>query len=465
MRRAAGAADRPRRRHARSAASPTCHPRTPTRARSTLRRARLAGGARQRGAERRRRAPAARARLHARPADRRLDGRRCPRSASTSTREIDLIEEVGTPLGTRPDSGHVPGARVCPAPIGARRRPRPARASDALRRRPAGSRHLHVHRRRGGRCPYPTDDAVTITNPLSEKFAVLRPSIACRASLSRSSTTAIGRPPTSASSRSARCSRRARRTHAVGWVLTGVRGTHWSGNAGPLDLHRHQGHRRTGRRGRRDAASRGDGRRSAVARARRTRGGARRGPPCGMDWPAWRTRAPSMTPVYAASSNSTSFEPRVPPAASARSGPLPRFPSVVRDLSILVDERLPAADVRGTIRSSAPTTLVAVREFDRYQGKGVPDGSGQPVASTHLPTRRSHADGRRSAAGCRRPSSTRWHERTTRHCAAGDARCPIRIRPDRRWDRWSADDVTNAPRSPKSIRSIASRRKSASWWA
>jgi phenylalanyl-tRNA synthetase beta chain len=35
---------------------------------------------------------------------------------------------------------------------------------------------------------------------------------------------------------------------------------------------------------------------------------------------------------------------------------------------------LPAADVRGTIRSSAPTTLVAIREFDRYQGKGVPDG-------------------------------------------------------------------------------------------
>jgi phenylalanyl-tRNA synthetase beta chain len=54
--------------------------------------------------------------------------------------------------------------------------------------------------------------------------------------------------------------------------------------------------------------------------------------------------------------------------------PLPRFPSAVRDLSIVVDERLPAADVRGTIRSSAPATLVAVREFDRYQGKGVPAG-------------------------------------------------------------------------------------------
>ena len=54
--------------------------------------------------------------------------------------------------------------------------------------------------------------------------------------------------------------------------------------------------------------------------------------------------------------------------------PLPRFPTVVRDLSVVVDERLPAASVRGTIRSSAPPILVSVKEFDRYQGKGVPDG-------------------------------------------------------------------------------------------
>ena len=54
--------------------------------------------------------------------------------------------------------------------------------------------------------------------------------------------------------------------------------------------------------------------------------------------------------------------------------PLPRYPSIVRDISMLVDDTLPAATVRGTIRSSAPSTLVAIAEFDRYQGKGVPDG-------------------------------------------------------------------------------------------
>jgi phenylalanyl-tRNA synthetase beta chain len=54
--------------------------------------------------------------------------------------------------------------------------------------------------------------------------------------------------------------------------------------------------------------------------------------------------------------------------------PLPRHPSVVRDVSILIDETLSAETVRGTIRSAAPNELVDVREFDRYQGKGIPDG-------------------------------------------------------------------------------------------
>ena len=53
---------------------------------------------------------------------------------------------------------------------------------------------------------------------------------------------------------------------------------------------------------------------------------------------------------------------------------LPRFPSIVRDVSIVVDEALPAAAVRGTIRRVAPATLVSIAEFDRYQGSGIADG-------------------------------------------------------------------------------------------
>jgi phenylalanyl-tRNA synthetase beta chain len=68
-------------------------------------------------------------------------------------------------------------------------------------------------------------------------------------------------------------------------------------------------------------------------------------------------------------------DPTIPIVLGAeRVQPLPRFPSIVRDLSILVDDVLPAAVVRGTIRSAAPQTLVDVREFDRYQGKGIPEG-------------------------------------------------------------------------------------------
>lgn len=54
--------------------------------------------------------------------------------------------------------------------------------------------------------------------------------------------------------------------------------------------------------------------------------------------------------------------------------PLPRYPSIVRDLSILVSDTLPAAAVRGTIRAAAPGELESIAEFDRYQGKGIPDG-------------------------------------------------------------------------------------------
>ncbi len=54
--------------------------------------------------------------------------------------------------------------------------------------------------------------------------------------------------------------------------------------------------------------------------------------------------------------------------------PLPRYPSIVRDLAVTVDAALPAATVRGTIRSAAPEALRQVREFDRYAGEGVPQG-------------------------------------------------------------------------------------------
>jgi len=62
------------------------------------------------------------------------------------------------------------------------------------------------------------------------------------------------------------------------------------------------------------------------------------------------------------------------PLETRRATTLPRYPFVIRDVSILVANTLSADTVRGTIRSAAPDTLIQVREFDRYEGKGIPDG-------------------------------------------------------------------------------------------
>jgi phenylalanyl-tRNA synthetase beta chain len=65
---------------------------------------------------------------------------------------------------------------------------------------------------------------------------------------------------------------------------------------------------------------------------------------------------------------------RLVPERDVQFEALPRFPSMVRDLSILVDEGLPSETVRATIRSAAPATLVGIEEFDRYKGKNIPEG-------------------------------------------------------------------------------------------
>ena len=51
----------------------------------------------------------------------------------------------------------------------------------------------------------------------------------------------------------------------------------------------------------------------------------------------------------------------------------PRHPSVTRDISILIDDSLASAAIRHSIVEAAPATLVRVSEFDRYQGKGIPE--------------------------------------------------------------------------------------------
>ena len=93
--------------------------------------------------------------------------------------------------------------------------------------------------------------------------------------------------------------------------------------------------------------------------------------------------APSIAQARGLPADDAIFVAELDLAGIARTGtdrrrmvaaPLPRYPSVVRDLAVIVDATLPAATVRDTIRSVAPDTLRQVREFDLYKGKGIPSG-------------------------------------------------------------------------------------------
>jgi phenylalanyl-tRNA synthetase beta chain len=292
-------------------------------------------------------------------------------------READLIEEVGRHWGYDRIPATFPPLRSVPRPSapGVER-------SRRLRRLLCGA-GLHeattftfIEAAASG--PFADERArVAIQNPLSDKFAVLRPSLlpglidALVYSRRRESSDVrlfeLGAAFTAAGE-----------TSRAGWVLTGSRGEHWSGGGGPLTFADARGIAEL------LAASVGTIVEASAAddlpwfvpgrRARLAIGGA----PAG-----WVGQV--RPEILAARGLDESggvwggeidldalFAPG--PTRVRRVAPLPRHPSVVRDLSFFVDERLPAAEVRGTIQSHAPATLASIREFDRYQGKGVPAG-------------------------------------------------------------------------------------------
>ncbi|HID97026.1 MAG TPA: phenylalanine--tRNA ligase subunit beta, partial [Thermodesulfobacteriaceae bacterium] len=54
--------------------------------------------------------------------------------------------------------------------------------------------------------------------------------------------------------------------------------------------------------------------------------------------------------------------------------PLARYPSVERDIAVIVEDRVPAKDLLAFIYDKAPDFLENVRIFDVYRGKPVPEG-------------------------------------------------------------------------------------------
>ena len=288
------------------------------------------------------------------------------------------------PLGLRPDSRDVPGAAHGAA---ARRvagvaRDR-ARAAAALRRRPAGSRarSRSSSATPAGAVRAPTDDLVAHRQPAVGEVRGAAPVAAARACSTRWSTAGGGSRTTSGSSRSGAVFRHRRASATrVGWVLTGARGDHWSGNAGDVGLLRRQGRRRAARRGLRRATSTAQrGRRAAVVRARARRRDlvARRRATRPSSAAVGQLRPDSSRRAASARADAVvggeiDLDALARPRRRRRDAHRRRCRATRRSSAICRLSSTSACQPRTFVARSAPTRRrrwSSVREFDRYQGK------------------------------------------------------------------------------------------------
>ena len=295
------------------------------------------------------------------------------------TREVDLIEEVGRHYGFDRLPARFPSLTAPQAAPDARI------ARDRLVRRTLTSAGFSesmtfafVERQAALPFSPPGIEPVAIANPLSEKFAVLRPSLltglvdACAHNRRR------GRKAVRLFETGSRFTATGEgRAVALAWSGAAT-GPHWSGDARNADFFDIKGAVellcaafgvRAPEFRPSDAAYLVAGRAAAVVA-----GGAALGV-AGQLAPriAEARGLPAGEEIYVAEIDVDALGAAAP-GDEFTAESLPRFPAIVRDVSILVDEALPAAAVRGTIRSAAPSTLASIVEFDRYQGTGVPEG-------------------------------------------------------------------------------------------
>jgi phenylalanyl-tRNA synthetase beta chain len=292
-------------------------------------------------------------------------------------RPVDLIEEIGRHHGFEHLPSTFPGVTQAPPPSDPRiardRRVRTAllgmgfseTITFAFIEAAAAEPFL------GGQAP------VALANPLSEKFAVMRPSLIPGLIDSLSHNRRHGRPDVRAFEIGTRFSPLGEtRSAAFAWMGLGT-ADHWSGARRPADFSDIKGVVEQ---------------LAALAAVTVTFAEAATpylvagraaevsidGQPIGVlgqlaPGVAEARELPPSEEIYVAEISLDAVA-TASPIDTRRALALPRYPFVVRDLSILVDAALSAETVRGTIRSAAPDTLIQVREFDRYQGKGIPDG-------------------------------------------------------------------------------------------
>jgi phenylalanyl-tRNA synthetase beta chain len=296
------------------------------------------------------------------------------------TREVDLIEEVGRHFGFDRLPTTFPALTVAQAPPDARIA-RDRRIRSLLTSAGLSESMTFAFIEREAALPFCEEGfaPAPIANPLSETFAVLRPSLLPGLIDSCAHNRRRGRKDVRLFETGSRFTASGE-GRAVGLVCTGpAEATHWSAGERTTDFYDVKGivelllaalgadEARVSAAtvpylaaGRAAVVSSGDTVIGALGQLLPSLAEAR-GMPAGDE-------------VYVVELDMDALA-ACAPARELRAESLPKYPAITRDLSILVGEALPAAAVRGTIRSAAPEFLESIVEFDRYQGKGIPEGS------------------------------------------------------------------------------------------
>jgi phenylalanyl-tRNA synthetase beta chain len=294
-------------------------------------------------------------------------------------REIDLVEEVGRHYGFDRLPSTFP-VLAAPQPAQDPRTERDRRIRRLLTAAGVSESMTFAFVERQAAAPFCADgfEPAAIANPLSEKFAVLRPSMLPGLVDSCSHNRRRGRKDVRLFETGSRFTASGEgRAVGIAWSGAGDL-AHWSAQPRPIDFFDLKGCVEVlcSALGLDDLEFApapigflAPGR-SATVRAQGTTVGT-----VGQLLPgiAEERGFPAGEEVFVAELDLDAIASRAS-VDELRTTSLPKFPSIVRDLSILVADTLPAAAVRGTIRSAAPSLLQSVVEFDRYQGKGIPEG-------------------------------------------------------------------------------------------
>jgi phenylalanyl-tRNA synthetase beta chain len=294
-------------------------------------------------------------------------------------REVDLIEEVGRHYGFERLEPSFPALKQPASP------PDPRIARDQLVRRVLGAAGLSeavtfgfIEAKAAALVQPNAAEVVHLANPLSAKFDTLRPMLLPGLVDAVAHNRRHGRRDVGVFEIGTRFTA-AGETRAVGIAMTGAVTDHWKDGAREADFFDVKGHiERLADALALPALSFEPAAlpylvpgQTATIRAGATQlGVVGRVAPSIVD----ERGAPKQDAVFAAELDLDAAD-GLTIAATDRIASLPRHPFVVRDLSIVVDAALPAEVIRGTIQAAgAHSALASVGIFDRYQGKGVPEG-------------------------------------------------------------------------------------------